>query len=37
MIPVLWHVGAIMTCVGGFWFWFAIRVNVSAEGHPGIT
>jgi len=34
MIPVLWHVGAIMTCVGGFWFWFAIRVNVSAEGHP---
>ena len=23
-----------MTCVGGFWFWFSIRVNVSAEGHP---
>ena len=23
-----------MTCFGGFWFWFSIRVNVSAEGHP---
>ena len=32
--PVIWHIGAIMTCVGGFWFWFSIRVNVSAEGHP---
>ena len=19
---VLWHLGAILTCVGGFWFWF---------------
>ena len=34
MLPMLWHIGAIMTCVGGFWFWFSIRVNVSAEGHP---
>ncbi|MEC9205739.1 MAG: adenylyl-sulfate reductase [Pseudomonadota bacterium] len=34
ILPLLWHVGAIMTCVGGFWFWFVIRVNVSAEGHP---
>ncbi|MEC7832508.1 MAG: adenylyl-sulfate reductase [Pseudomonadota bacterium] len=34
LLPMLWHIGAIMTCVGGFWFWFAIRVNVSAEGHP---
>ena len=34
MIPMLWHIGAAMTCFGGFWFWFSIRVNVSAEGHP---
>ena len=32
IIPMLWHIGAIMTCIGGFWFWFSIRVNVSAEG-----
>ncbi len=31
---VLWHVGAILTCVGGFWFWFFLRVDVSAEAHP---
>ena len=34
IIPSLWHIGAAMTCFGGFWFWFSIRVNVSAEGHP---
>jgi hypothetical protein len=28
----LWHIGAIMLCVGGYWFWFFIRVDVSAEG-----
>ena len=21
-IPIIWHVGAIMTCLGGYWFWF---------------
>jgi len=31
--PVLWHVGAIMTCVGGFWFWIFLRVDVYAEAH----
>jgi hypothetical protein len=31
--PILWHVGAIMVAVGGYWFWFSIRVDVSAEGH----
>ena len=31
---MLWHVGAILTCVGGFWFWFFLRVDVSAEAHP---
>jgi len=32
--PFLWHLGAIMTCIGGYWFWFFLRVDVSAEGHP---
>ena len=31
---MLWHIGAILTCVGGFWFWFFLRVDVSAEAHP---
>ena len=30
----LWHVGAILTCLGGFWFWFFLRVDVSAEAFP---
>ena len=20
--PMMWHIGAILTCVGGYWFWF---------------
>ena len=31
-LSVLWHIGAIMLCVGGYWFWFFIRVDVAAEG-----
>lgn len=34
ILPLLWHVGALMVCVGGYWFWFFIRVDVAAEGHP---
>ena len=30
--PILWSVGALMVCFGGYWFWFFIRVDVSAEG-----
>ncbi len=30
---MLWWVGALMICVGGYWFWFFIRVDVAAEGH----
>ena len=33
MVPSLWHIGALMVCVGGYWFWFFIRADVSAEGH----
>ncbi len=29
---VLWRLGALMLCIGGYWFWFDIRVDVSAEG-----
>ncbi len=32
ILPQLWHVGALMLAVGGYWFWFFIRVDVSAEG-----
>lgn len=31
-LTVLWHLGAIMLCLGGYWFWFFIRVDVSSEG-----
>lgn len=31
--PFLWHIGALMACIGGYWFWFFIRVDVAAEGH----
>jgi len=31
--PALWWIGALMVLVGGYWFWFFIRVDVSAEGH----
>jgi hypothetical protein len=32
VIPALWYLGALMVCVGGYWFWFFIRVDVAAEG-----
>jgi len=32
IVAQLWHVGAIMLCLGGYWFWFFIRVDVAAEG-----
>ena len=32
-LPALWHIGALMVCAGGYWFWFFIRADVSAEGH----
>jgi len=30
--PMLWHLGALSLAVGGGWFFFAIRVDVSSEG-----
>jgi len=32
IVAVLWYVGALMVCLGGYWFWFFIRVDVAAEG-----
>ncbi|MEE9343411.1 MAG: adenylyl-sulfate reductase [Gammaproteobacteria bacterium] len=32
--PVLWHLGALMLCFGGYWFWFGIRVDLASEGNP---
>lgn len=31
-VPMLWHIGALMLAVGGYVFWFFIRVDVAAEG-----
>jgi hypothetical protein len=33
LTPLLWHLGALMICIGGYWFWLKIRVDVSSEGH----
>jgi hypothetical protein len=32
MWPHLWWIGGLMVLVGGYWFWFFIRVDVAAEG-----
>jgi len=34
LMSLLWHLGALMLCFGGYWFWFFIRVDVFAEGNP---
>jgi len=31
--PTLWNIGALMVLVGGYWFFFFIRVDVAKEGH----
>ena len=33
ILPQLWHLGALLVCLGGYWFWFFIRVDVTAEGN----
>jgi len=33
-LPFLWHLGALMTCIGGYWFWFFLRVDVVSEAYP---
>ena len=34
MLAILWHIAALMVCVGGYWFWFFIRCDVNSEGKP---
>ncbi len=34
MLVALWHIGALMACAGGYWFWFFIRCDVNSEGKP---
>ena len=31
--PQLWWLGGLMILLGGYWFWFFIRVDVAAEGN----
>ena len=31
--PHLWWIGGLMVLAGGYWFWFFIRVDVTAEGN----
>ena len=33
IVPLLWTIGALLVCGGGYWFWFFIRVDVAAEGN----
>ena len=33
IVPQLWYLGGLLVCLGGYWFWFFIRVDVAAEGN----
>jgi hypothetical protein len=33
VVPVLWHLGALSLCIGGYWFWFKIRADVRSDGN----
>ena len=33
ILPQLWWLGGLLVCIGGYWFWFFIRVDVTAEGN----
>ncbi|MGB5733175.1 MAG: adenylyl-sulfate reductase [Thiohalocapsa sp.] len=33
LAALLWHLGALSICIGGYWFWFKIRVDVRSEGN----
>ncbi len=34
LIPLLWNIGVIMILIGGYWFFFFLRVNVAHDGQP---
>ena len=33
-LPLLWNLGTLMTIIGGYWFFFLLRVNVARDGQP---
>lgn len=33
VLPVLWNIGALMVLIGGYWFFFFLRVDVAHDGH----
>ena len=34
VLPLLWNLGVVMALVGGYWFFFFLRVNVVHDGQP---
>lgn len=34
LLPLLWNIGAILLLIGGYWFFFLLRVNVARDGQP---
>ena len=34
VLPALWNLGAVMVLIGGYWFFFFLRVNVAHDGDP---
>ena len=32
ILPILWNIGALMILIGGYWFFFFIRVDVAKRG-----
>jgi len=34
VLPVLWNLGALMVLIGGYWFFFLLRVDVAHESRP---
>jgi len=34
VLPLLWNLGVLMALVGGYWFFFFLRVNVVHDGQP---
>ena len=33
LLTLIWYLGLLMVCGGGYWFWIFIRADVAAEGH----
>lgn len=34
ILPTLWNIGVIMLLIGGYWFFFLLRINVVQDGQP---